>query len=96
MKIDPQHLPEFRNWMRTQLAAVVPVAEAADLVEAKALIEVVSRMMKSEQWPIIADIADRAESDVVDTVHFDEDEMLVLDDYEQPFYEKFLRERNTR
>jgi hypothetical protein len=96
MKINPSDLPEFRNWMRERLKQVAPVPEATDLVETKVLIEAVSRMMKSAQWPIIADAADRAESDIVDTIQFDPESFLELDDeFERPFYEEFLRSRIT-
>lgn len=93
MKIDPILLPEFKNFMRERLAAVAPVPVASDAAETKAMIEAVKVMMKSAQWPILADASDRAESDVVDTIEFDADELLELDDFEQPFYEEFLRSR---
>ena len=94
MKIDPNLLPEFKAFMRERLAAAVPVPVALDVAETKALIETVKVMMQSAQWPILADVASRAESDIIDTIEFDADELLELDDFEQPFYEDFLRSRH--
>lgn len=87
MRIDPNHLSEFRDWMHAKMAASAPVS--VDLAEVKAIIA----MMKSAQWPIIADISDRAESDVIETINFDEADMLELDEFEADFYKQFLKER---
>jgi hypothetical protein len=94
MKINPNHIEEFRNWMRAEWVATAPNAAeaAANLAEVRGIIA----MMKNAQWPILADVADRAESDVVGTVEFDQDDLLELDDYELPFYEAFLRSRPTK
>ena len=86
MRIDPSLLTEFRDWMRNKLKDTIPVKP--EMVEVRALIE----MMKRGQWPMIADISDKTESDVIGNVDFDPDELMELDEYERPYYEEFLRE----
>lgn len=86
MRIDPVHLDAFRTWMRTNHPELFVNPNLSAFTIPTAL-----KMMKPEQWRILADIADRAESSILGEISFDQNALLELDETEQPYYEEFLR-----
>lgn len=84
MRIRPEHLVEFRTWVLQRYPTESTLRVNPELEE-------FIRGMKTEQWRIIADEADRQESDVLGNFQPDLEQLLELEPDEEHIYREFLR-----